>query len=184
MRELDRVLLLLAAPSALTLTAAPVHAVQYLDVGAAQRALFADATRLEPVPISLSEEQRKAIRKASGTRTPIPVDRIWRAMRGDEVLGWFVVDEVYGKHEFITYAAAIDASGAVVGIEIMDYRETHGGQVREPSWRRHFQGKRSSDRIKLDEDILNISGATMSCEHITAGVRRLLTLYDVALKDR
>jgi Na+-translocating ferredoxin:NAD+ oxidoreductase RnfG subunit len=183
-RELDRVLVLLAAPSALVLTAQPARAVQYLDVEAAQRALFADATRLEPVPISLSEEQRKAIQKASGTRTPIPVDKVWRAWRDDDLLGWFIVDEVYGKHEFITYAAGIDASGAVAGIEIMDYRETHGGQVREPSWRRHFHGKRSSDTIELDEDIPNISGATMSCKHITEGMRRLLTLYDVALRER
>jgi Na+-translocating ferredoxin:NAD+ oxidoreductase RnfG subunit len=181
-REQGRVLVLLAAPPALVLTAAPVRAVQYLDVAAAQRALFADATRLEPVPVSLSEAQRKAIQKSSGTRTPIPVDKVWRAMRGDELLGWFIVDEVYGKHEFITYAAAIDASGAVAGIEIMDYRETHGGQVREPSWRQHFRGKRSTDTLELDEDIPNISGATMSCKHVTEGVRRLLTLHDVALK--
>ena len=177
-------LLLLAAPSALVLTAAPVRAVQYLDVEAAQRALFADATRLEPAPVSLSDEQRKAVEKSSGTRTPILVDKIWRAMRGDELLGWFFVDEVYGKHEFITYATGLDASGAVIGIEIMDYRETHGGQVREPSWRQNFHGKRSSDTIELDEDIPNISGATMSCKHITEGVRRVLTLYDVALKER
>ncbi len=184
MRHLDRALLLLAAPPAIVLSAAPVRAVVYLDVEAAQRALFADATHLEPVPVALSDEQRAAIEKASGTRTPIPTDKIWRALKGDELLGWFIVDEVYGKHEFITYAAGIDASGAVVGIEIMDYRETHGGEVREASWREQFHGKRSSDPLKLDQDIANVSGATMSCKHVTEGVRRLLALHDVALKGR
>jgi Na+-translocating ferredoxin:NAD+ oxidoreductase RnfG subunit len=181
-RSADRALLLLLSPPAIVLAGAPARAVQYLDVAAAQRAIFADATRLEPVPVALSEEQRDAIRKASGTRTPIPSDKVWRALRGDEVLGWFIVDEVYGKHEFITYAAGIDASGAVVGIEIMDYRETHGGQIREPSWRDQFRGKRGSDVLELDEDIANISGATMSCKHVTEGVRRLLALHAVALK--
>ena len=184
MRDLDRAWLLLAAPPAILLSAAPVRAVQYLDVQAAQHALFADATHLEPAPVALDDAQRDAIRKASGTRTPIPVDKVWRALRGDELLGWFIVDEVYGKHEFITYAAGIDASGAVVGIEIMEYRETHGGEVREPRWRDQFHGKRSSDPLELDEDIANISGATMSCKHLTEGVRRLLALHDVALKGR
>ena len=100
------------------------------------------------------------------------------------MLGHLIVDEVYGKHEFITYAAAIDANGAVLGIEIMDYRETHGGQVREAGWREQFRGKRSSDALELDVDIVNISGATMSCKHVTEGVRRLLALYDIALKGR
>jgi hypothetical protein len=34
------------------------------------------------------------------------------------------VDEVVGKHEFITYAAGLNADGSVKQIEIMDYRET------------------------------------------------------------
>ena len=184
MRPVDRVLLLLVAPPAIVLTAMPARSVQYLSTEAAQRALFADANRFEPVPVALSESERDAITKVAGTRTPLPLDRVWRALRDDQVLGHLIVDEVYGKHEFITYAAAIDASGAVLGIEIMDYRETHGGQVREPSWRAQFRGKRSGDALELDEDITNISGATMSCKHVAEGVRRLLALHDVALKVR
>ena len=36
--------------------------------------------------------------------------------------------------------------------------------------------------LKLDEDIQNISGATLSCRHLTDGVKRLLALYDLVLK--
>jgi Na+-translocating ferredoxin:NAD+ oxidoreductase RnfG subunit len=183
-RRVDRTLLLLVAPPAFVLTALPARSAQYLSTEQAQHALFADANRFEPVPVALSDTDRKAIAKVAGTRTPLPIDRVWRAMRDDQVLGHLVVDEVYGKHEFITYAAAIDANGAVLGIEIMDYRETHGGQVREPSWREQFRGKRSGDALELDDDIVNISGATMSCKHVTEGVRRVLALYDIALKGR
>jgi len=182
MRSTDRALLLLVAPPAIVLTALPARSAEYLSIEQAQHALFADATRFEPVSISLTEVQRETVARASGTRTPLPLDRIWRAMRGDQVLGHLIVDEVYGKHEFITYAAAIDTDGAVIDIEIMDYRETHGGQVREASWRAQFRGKRSGDALELDEDIANISGATMSCKHVTEGVRRLLVLHEIALK--
>ena len=184
MRRADRVLWLLVAPAAIVQTAMPARGAQYLSTEAAQRALFADANRFEPVPVALSESERDAIAKVSGTRTPLPLERIWRAMRDEQVLGHLIVDEVYGKHEFITYAAAIDTGGAVLGIEIMDYRETHGGEVREPSWRAQFRGKRNGDALELDEDITNISGATMSCKHVAEGVRRLLALHDVALKGR
>lgn len=184
MRDIDRALLLLVAPPALVLTALPARSVEYLSTQQAQHALFAAANRFEPVSIALTDLQRETVVKASGTRTKLPVDRIWRALRDDQLLGHLIVDEVYGKHEFITYAAAIDANGAVIGIEIMDYRETHGGQVREASWREQFRGKHSGDALELDEDIVNISGATMSCKHVTEGVRRLLALHDVVLKGR
>ena len=184
MRRRDQALLLLLAPPAIVLPGAAAHAVQYLDLAAAEKTLFADATRFEPVAITLSDEQIRTIKQASGTRTPIPTDRVYRALRGDQLLGHLIVDEVYGKHEFITYAAAIDPSGAVLGIEIMDYRETKGGQVRQPEWRAQFHGKRASDPLDLGEDIVNISGATMSCKHITEGVKRLLALHAAALEGR
>jgi Na+-transporting NADH:ubiquinone oxidoreductase subunit C len=95
--------------------------------------------------------------------------------------GWFIVDEVIGKHEFITYAVGLTNEGAVRGIEIMDYRESYGGQVRDPKWRAQFDGKTKAAPLQLDRDIKNISGATLSSRHITEGVRRVLALHDIAL---
>ena len=64
----------------------------------------------------------------------------------------------------------------------MDYRETYGGQIRDQKWRAQFLAKTSKSTLKLDSDIKNISGATLSCRHITDGVKRLLAFYEVALK--
>jgi len=36
--------------------------------------------------------------------------------------------------------------------------------------------------LRLGEEIKNISGATLSCKHISEGVRRVLALHHVALK--
>ena len=87
-----------------------------------------------------------------------------------------------GKHEFITYAVGLNANGSVKQIEVMDYRETYGGQIREETWRSQFVGKTARSTLKLDADIKNISGATLSCRHVTDGVKRLLAFYEVALK--
>jgi Na+-transporting NADH:ubiquinone oxidoreductase subunit NqrC len=70
---------------------------------------------------------------------------------------------------------------AVKDIEILEYRESYGDQVRLPQWRAQFTGKRRGAKLKLDDDIQNISGATLSCRHITDGVKRLLSTYAVAL---
>ena len=67
------------------------------------------------------------------------------------------------------------------GIEIMVYRETYGYQVRNAEWRQKFVGKTLADPFKLDEDIPNISGATLSSRNVMNGVKRLLALQQVAL---
>ena len=36
--------------------------------------------------------------------------------------------------------------------------------------------------MKIDKDIENISGATLSCVHLTDGVRRILHTYDLVLR--
>ncbi|HEY9199770.1 MAG TPA: FMN-binding protein [Gammaproteobacteria bacterium] len=167
------------APAAIS---APAYAVQYLNVEQAQAALYPSATRFDAVPITLTSEQQDAIEEKSGVRVRNLTLNVWKAQANGEFLGWFLVDEVLGKHEFITYAVALDNTGAVRGIEIMDYRETHGGQVRDAEWRAQFNGKRDGDPLKLDEDIQNISGATLSSKHIVDGVKRLLASYEIALK--
>ncbi|MEO1767289.1 FMN-binding protein [Thiobacter aerophilum] len=174
-------LLWLSVP-ALAAAALPAHAVQYLTLEQAQHALFPEASGFRDAKLLLSAEQREAIEKASKVRVRSPELHAWRAEAGGKLAGWLLVDEVYGKHEFITYALALDATGAVRGIEIMDYRETHGAQVRNAAWRAQFIGKRAGAPLELDKDIQNISGATLSCKHMAEGVRRLLATYEVALK--
>jgi len=38
--------------------------------------------------------------------------------------------------------------------------------------------------LKLNGDIKNISGATLSSKHVTDGVKRVLRLYETSLKGR
>jgi Na+-translocating ferredoxin:NAD+ oxidoreductase RnfG subunit len=161
---------------------ATAHATQYLTVEQAQRVLFPAAERFAPSDVKLSSEARQRVAAESGVRSRRDEQPVWRAMRGDALIGFFIVDEVIGKHELITYAVGLDPQGVVRGIEILDYRETRGGEVRDPRWRSQFKGKHAGDALRLGQDIQNLSGATLSCRHITDGVRRLVALYDVALK--
>lgn len=94
----------------------------------------------------------------------------WRTSSG----GYFVVERVVGKHEYITVAIGINANGTVKQIEIMDYRESYGYEVRDASWRAQFVGKSASSPLQLGADIKNISGATLSSKHIADGVKRVL----------
>jgi len=161
---------------------APAYAVQYLSLEQAQKALFPSAELFEPAAFHLSPEQRRAIEAASGVKVRVNQVRAWRVKQGGKASGWVVLDEVIGKHELITYAVAIGADGTVQGMEILDYRESHGGAVRNPKWRAQFHGKTAASPLQLDEDIKNLSGATLSCQHLVDGVRRVLATHTAALK--
>jgi Na+-translocating ferredoxin:NAD+ oxidoreductase RnfG subunit len=173
----------LAVAPAVVMVASPAAATDYLTIAQAQRALVPQARDFRPFPVSLSDQQRKQIRKLSGTPQRNSEPKVWQAVDGGKPLGWVYVDEVIGKHEYITYAAAISPDGHVLGVEIISYRESKGGQVRNERWREQFNGKSLPDRLRLGKDIANISGATLSCRNITDGVKRLLALQSVLQSD-
>lgn len=154
----------------------PVYAVDYLSVSEAQKILFPKADRFTQQKIELTDQQMEEIKEISGTRQRNKNPQIWFAYFKKNLLGWFLIDEVIGKHEFITYATALTPDGKVIGIEIMSYRETHGGEVRKVEWRDQFKGKTAKDPFKLDVDVTNISGATLSSRNLLDGVKRLLIL--------
>jgi len=162
--------------------AVPCYATQYLTVEQAQKLCFADATQFITADVLLTRDQTKAIEKDSGVHVRHDTQKVWRAQAGDKVLGWLIQDEVLGKHEFIQWALALNRDGSVRQIEILDYRETYGYEIRNEKWRAQFTGKQHGAKLKLDNDIQNISGATLSCRHITDGVKRLLALYELVLK--
>ncbi|NDP41494.1 MAG: FMN-binding protein [Aromatoleum sp.] len=153
------------------------YAAEYLSTESAQRAAFPDASAFEPVLITANV--KAAIAREAGRFAVEP--RVFRVRTGDHGIGWFIVDEVIGKVELITYALALDATGAVKSLDVLAYRESHGDAIRLAAWRAQFTGKRASDPVKLDADIRNISGATLSSRHVTEGVHRLLLIYEKAL---
>ena len=169
-------------PVAAACVPAAANATQYLTEEQAQRVLFPAAERFAEASVKLSPELAARVAAESGVASRPAEQRAWRALRGGELLGHVIVDEVVGKHELITYAVGIDTHGVVRGVEILDYREPRGGEVRDPRWRAQFAGKGGGDALRLGEDIQNLSGATLSSRHITDGVRRLLVLHRLALE--
>ena len=159
-----------------------VVAADYLSVEGAQMALFPEADQFGELVLALSPAQREQVAALAGPQPPHRNLRAWRALRAGTPVGYVFVDEVIGKEDFITYAVGIDAAGRLGTLEVLSYRESHGGEIRSAAWRHQFAGRQGVAQLRLQSDIKNIAGATLSCEHVTQGVRWLAALYHVALR--
>ena len=159
-----------------------VVAADFLNIDEAQKAVYPEADHFQEIFVSQTPDQLQSLLSRAGEQPTHGVIRIWRATRSGTLLGHVFVDEVIGRQNLITYAVGIDAGGALRNLEIMAYRESHGGEVRNPAWRNQFSGRRSLDELRFRTDIKNISGATLSSEHLTEGVRWLMALWQAALR--
>ena len=169
------------AATALSATAMPASAfaVDYLSAEQAAKVIFPDADAFESRTVALSAAQLQQL-DAQGVRARSATWPVRVAKRGGEALGYVVTDAVVGKVELIDYAVGIALDGTVKQVEILSYRESHGFEIRLAAWRKQFVGKGSAAAIKVGNDIANISGATLSCNHVTDGVRRIVAVVAVA----
>lgn len=170
------------AGAALVLAPAGAFAVEYMSAQQAAKAMFPEAESFEPQALSLDAAQLQQL-QAAGVKPRSAQWQLMAARHAGKTLGWVVADEVVGKFELIGYAVGLNADGSVRQVEILSYRESHGGEIRLPAWRRQFAGKTAASPLKVGDDIANISGATLSCSHVTEGVRRIVAVVDLARRQ-
>ena len=96
---------------------------------------------------------------------------VLRVSRGDSLLGFAQVRNVRGKDQPITMLVAIDPDNRLTDVDILVYREPYGGEVAYEAWRRQFRGKSAEDSLRVGREIRGISGATISVNAVTVGVR-------------
>jgi Na+-translocating ferredoxin:NAD+ oxidoreductase RnfG subunit len=170
------------APTALAavgLLPTAAFAVDYLSAEQAAHEMFPDAERFDAAAVDLDATAMQRL-AAQGIRARSAHWPLQLARQGQSLLGYFVVDAVVGKFELITYAVGIAPDGKVREVDVLSYRESHGQEIRLPAWRRQFIGKDADSPLRVGDDIANISGATLSCTHVTEGVRRIVAVVDQA----
>ena len=168
----------LYTPAAImALAPAGALAVDYMNAEQAQKLMFgqSDASEMRDIALDTVTTQQLA---AAGVKPQAPRLQVRLVKQGGALLGYFLVDEVVGKFERITYALGVDGDGRVRQVEVLSYRESHGHEIRLPAWRKQFVGKTADAPLRVGDDIANISGATLSCTHVTDGVRRNLLWLD------
>ena len=154
-----------------------VWAKTYMTVDQAKTVIWGD-TPLEKIEVTLTKAQMKSIKKISKVRVRNAELNVWKTPDG----GWFILDQVIGKHENIDLTVGLDNQGRVTAIELIEYRESYGYEIENPKWISQFFGISAPTVLKLGRDIKNISGATLSCRHVTDGINRLTQTWDQVLK--
>lgn len=136
-------------------------------------------SRLERQTVALSADLQKALDQRAGRPFAGDSVSVYIARDStDSVTGYAVIGDQIGKYRPITYIVAADTAFRTTGVAILVYRESRGGEVRRKRFLRQYRGKDSGDPVRINRDIVNITGATMSVRALNAGVRASLLLFE------
>jgi Na+-translocating ferredoxin:NAD+ oxidoreductase RnfG subunit len=134
--------------------------------------------RIRKDVIKLSPEKKTQIEERIGWKFPEQSFDVYIGETGAQVDGYALVQNTIGKHKPMTYMVGIDNKGQVSDVELLVFRESRGSEIRQKRFNAQYEGKTVLDPVRINKDILNISGATMSVRSMSAGIKRVLVLVD------
>jgi hypothetical protein len=154
------------------------HADIYLTEEDALKLMFPKSEQIRKEVLKLSPEKKHQIEERIGWKFPEESFEVYVGETGTEVDGYALVQNTIGKHKPMTYMVGVDTRGHVSNVELLVFREARGSEVRMKRFNVQYEGKTVLDPVRLNKDILNISGATMSVRSMTAGIKRVLVVVD------
>ena len=154
------------------------HAEVFLTEEEALKLMFPQSERIRQETLALSHEQKQKIEERIGWKFPEESFDMYIGETGAKVDGYALIQNTIGKHKPMTYMVGIDDKGEVTNVELLVFREARGSEVRTKRFNAQYEGKTVLDPVRINKDIINISGATMSVRSMSAGVKRMLVLVD------
>ena len=173
--------LLLGVGLSLVMVLLPVDATVFLAKDEALALAFPGAERIEARVFILTDAQKAEVERQA--RAPLE-SQLWTlhvGWKGTEVLGYVIIDSHVVRTMPETFMVVIDPKGTLRRVDVLAFNEPPE-YLPTARWIEQFPGHRLDDDLKLGAGVQGITGATLSAQAMTAGVRRALALFAVLVQ--
>ncbi len=151
---------------------------EFMTEEEAVKTILPKSKQIRKEMIRLTAEKKELIEQRIGWKFPEDEFELYIGQTGDKIDGYAMIHNTIGKYKPMTYMVGVDAAGTCSDVELLIFRDAKGSEVGRKRFNSQYDGKTVSDPIRINKDIINISGATMSVRSMSAGVKRVLVLID------
>lgn len=102
------------------------------------------------------------------------VDNFFQIHTKNKLAGYAYVSKAPSKTDQFDYLVLLDSELVVVNTKVLVYREDYGGEIGSKRWLKQFVGKTQNDDLRYGDNIMAISGATISVRSMTTAMNNLL----------
>jgi len=161
--------------------ALPAQARIFHSKESALRLAFPGADDVRPLHLFLDDDHVREIERLSQSKVPSRLITVYVGKRQGALLGFAVIDTHVVRTLPETFLVVLNPQGQVSAVHILAFHEPQEYLPPE-GWLQQFRDKRLSRSLVVRHEIAGIAGATLSAYAITAGVRKILALYEVVLR--
>ena len=110
----------------------------------------------------------------SKLKTKIYEDDLFKITKDDELVGYVYLGKAPSKTDEFDFLVLFDVNLIIRKSKLIAYREDYGAEIGSKRWLKQFNGLDSSSIIEYGNDIVPISGATISARSMTIAINNLL----------
>ncbi|MCB9220084.1 MAG: FMN-binding protein [Ignavibacteriales bacterium] len=140
------------------------------------RKFFGEECAIDSKKYIIPKELKNEIENLTQQRFYTDFVFLYYIKKDDKINSYAVLDNVIGKVQPITFLVIYDSNFSISDFQIIKYREEHGGEVQNESWRNQFIGKRANSEFTINENIDGITGATISVKSLIKGINKTTLL--------
>lgn len=118
--------------------------------------------------VAIPSEETNALPSKFGS------DNFFEIKSNDTLLGYAYVSKAPSKTDNFDYLVLLDPELVIIKAKVLVYREDYGGEIGSKRWLKQFIGKTQDDNLRYGDNIVAISGATISVKSFTEAINNLL----------
>lgn len=150
----------------------------YLTEDQALAWAFPKAQTVEREDNILSSEIKARAEKRLGWKIDENRLTVFLGKKEGKTANYAVITEEIGMVKPISFIVKVNPEGKVEDVAVMVYRESRGGEVRRRRFLYQYKGKKAQSPLRINRDIIGITGATLSVRGISAGIKKVLVLLE------
>ncbi|MCC6324627.1 MAG: hypothetical protein DCC43_03680 [Candidatus Brocadia sp.] len=150
----------------------------YLTEEQALDLVFHGCDEITTDEIFMSPEEKNNLEKLLSRRLYEDRFKVYLGKKKGAIQAYAIITEEIGKFHPFTFIVGVTPAGKIKDVAVLVYRESRGAEITRKRFLYQFMGKSLKNPLRINKDIINVTGATMSVQYMCAGVRKVLAVID------
>jgi hypothetical protein len=142
---------------------------------------FGAGAEVESLPVFLTDEQTEQIEKIAQAKLDSKLFTFHVGKRAGQLLGYVAIESHNVRTQPETVMIVLSPNGQLQRVEMLAFHEPP--EYQPPArWFERLYGKPIGD-LRLNQGVDGIAGATLSSSASLDGIRKVMAIYQIALKQ-
>ncbi len=142
---------------------------------------FGQDAKVESLPVFLTDEQAARIEQIAQVKLESKLYTLHVGRRGDQILGYAAIESHTVRTQPETVLILLSPTGELSRVEMLAFHEPPEYQPPARWFERLY--RRPLEDLRLGQGVDGIAGATLSSRASLDGIRKVMAIYRVALKE-